>query len=96
MDDVDPLTLVLWGFSKLQKENEALKIRLSELSMISEMKTNLLEKQNRNMALRIKELEDLLRQKDNVVSVSAPAPTRRRHMNIDAELDSQISTDSEE
>lgn len=66
MEDIDSITLIMWAFSKLQKENENLKKTLTETKVFSEMKSSLLEKRNENLLLKIKLLEEEI---DNLKTV---------------------------
>lgn len=70
MDDIEPLTLVLLAFNKLQKENEEFKRQMLESKLLSEMKINLLKKRNENLLAKTKSLQEDI-QNSNIPPVSS-------------------------
>ena len=67
MNELDPMTLVMWAFSNLKKENENIKNLLTETKLFSEMKGNLLEKRNQNLLLKIKSLEEEIQSLQRII-----------------------------
>lgn len=59
-NNISHFDLVIWSLSKLDKEYNELKEKMTELELVSQMKENLLQKRNENLVLKVRRLEDKL------------------------------------